>query len=59
MNNRKEIDMTESNDVHNAIVSANETLMAYFRRGDAAGLASLYTENGQFLIPYSDFVTGK
>ncbi len=51
--------MTESNDVHNAIASANETLMASFRRGDAAGLASLYTENGQFLIPYSDFVTGK
>ena len=51
--------MTESNDVHNAIVSANETFMASFSRGDAAVLASFYTENGKFLLPNSDFVSGK
>jgi uncharacterized protein (TIGR02246 family) len=33
--------------------------MAAFKRGDAAGLAALYTENGQVLPPNSDFVTGK
>jgi uncharacterized protein (TIGR02246 family) len=33
--------------------------MAAFNRGDAAGLAALYTENGQVLPPNSDFVTGK
>ena len=51
--------MTESNDVHNAIVAANKIFMDNFSRGDAAGLAALYTENAQFLPPNSDFVSGK
>ncbi len=51
--------MTNSTDVHDAIVAADETFMATFSRGDAAGIADLYTENGQFLPPKSDFVTGK
>jgi ketosteroid isomerase-like protein len=51
--------MTESNDVHNAIVAANEIFMVNFSRGDAAGLAALYTENAKFLPPNSDFVSGK
>ena len=46
-------------DVHDAIVAANRIFMATFSRGDAAGIAALYTENGQFLPPNSDFVTGK
>jgi uncharacterized protein (TIGR02246 family) len=33
--------------------------MAAVKRGDAAGLAALYTENGQVLPPNSDFVTGQ
>jgi uncharacterized protein (TIGR02246 family) len=33
--------------------------MAAVKRGDAAGLAALYTENGQVLPPNGDFVTGK
>jgi uncharacterized protein (TIGR02246 family) len=33
--------------------------MAAFNRGDAAGLAALYTENGQVLPPNGDFVTGR
>ena len=51
--------MTNSTDVHNAIVAADQTFMTTFSRGDAAGIAALYTENGQFLPPNSDFVTGK
>ena len=51
--------MTNSTDVHDAIVAADETFMTTFSRGDAAGIAALYTENGQFLPPNSDFVTGK
>jgi uncharacterized protein (TIGR02246 family) len=30
-----------------------------FRRGDAAGLASLYTADAQLLPPHSDAVTGR
>ena len=45
--------------VHEAIAAANENFMTAFNRGDAAGMAALYTENGQLLPPNSDFVTGK
>ena len=51
--------MNSTTDVHAAIVAANETFMNIFSQGDAAGIAALYTENGQFLPPNSDFVTGK
>ena len=51
--------MTTSTDVREAIVAADETFISTFSRGDAAGIADLYTENGQFLPPNSDFVTGK
>ena len=52
-------DEKEMADVKAAIAAGNEKLMAAFRRGDAAGLAALYTENGQLLPPNSDFITGK
>jgi len=42
-----------------AITTANENFMAVFNQGDAAGLAALYTENGQLLPSQSDFVTGR
>jgi uncharacterized protein (TIGR02246 family) len=45
--------------IRNAIAAANEDFMAAVKRGDAAGLAALYTENGQVLPPNGDFVTGK
>lgn len=48
-----------STEVRDAIAVANENFMAAFKRGDAAGLAALYTGNGQVLPPNSDFVTGK
>jgi uncharacterized protein (TIGR02246 family) len=42
-----------------AIAATNEKWMANFEKGDAAGIAALYTENGQLLPPGSEFVTGK
>jgi uncharacterized protein (TIGR02246 family) len=48
-----------STEIRDAITAANEEFMAAFNRGDAAGLAALYTENGQVLPPNSPFVTGK
>ncbi len=48
-----------STEVRDAIAAADEKFMAAFNRGDAAGLAALYTENGQVLPPNSDFVTGR
>ena len=51
--------MTSATEVHDAIVEADETFMTTFNRGDAAGMAALYTESGQLLPPNSDFVMGK
>jgi uncharacterized protein (TIGR02246 family) len=48
-----------STEVRDAIVVANEDFVTTFKGGDAAGMASLYTENGQVLPPDGDFVTGK
>jgi uncharacterized protein (TIGR02246 family) len=48
-----------STEVRDAIAAANENFMAAVKKGDAAALATLYTENGQVLPPNSDFVTGK
>jgi uncharacterized protein (TIGR02246 family) len=43
-------------DVHDLIVAANDTFMATFRAGDAAGLATLYTGDGLVMPPNGDFV---
>ncbi len=40
------------------IEAANKTFMAAFGRGDAAGLAALYTADGQLLPTNSDVVAG-
>ena len=45
--------------ISDAIVAANEKFMTVFKMGDAAGLANLYTENGQVLPPNGGFLTGK
>jgi uncharacterized protein (TIGR02246 family) len=50
---------TTSSEVRNAIAAANEKFMAAISSGDAAGVAALYTENGQVLPPNGDFVTGQ
>ena len=39
--------------------AGHEAFMAAFNRGDAAGLAALYTEDGQLLPPFAGFVTGR
>jgi uncharacterized protein (TIGR02246 family) len=48
-----------STDVRDAISAVVENFMAAVGRGDAAGLAALYTENGQVLPPNGDVVTGQ
>ena len=48
-----------STEVQAAIAAVNENFMAAFKRGDAAGLANFYTENGQLLPTGRDFVTGR
>ena len=48
-----------SPEIKHAIAAANENFMTNFQQGDAAGVASLYTEDGQVLPPGSDFVTGR
>jgi ketosteroid isomerase-like protein len=48
-----------STEIRSAIMAANDKFMTTFSRGDAAGIAALYTGNGQLLPPNSDFVAGK
>ncbi len=47
-----------TSDVHAAIAAANRKFMDAFARQDAAGMADLYTMDGQLLPANSDFVTG-
>ncbi|MGF1733424.1 YybH family protein [Photobacterium kasasachensis] len=51
--------MAQVNPTFEDIVNANKQYSHIFSLGDAAGVANLYTENGQFLLPNSDFVTGR
>ncbi|MBI1373174.1 MAG: SgcJ/EcaC family oxidoreductase [Phycisphaera sp.] len=51
--------MTDSTDVYDAIVAADRVFETTFASGDAAALASLYTEDAQFMPPNSDFVVGR
>jgi uncharacterized protein (TIGR02246 family) len=44
--------------IREAITSANRTFMDTFARGDAAGMAALYTPDGQLLPTGSDVVAG-
>jgi uncharacterized protein (TIGR02246 family) len=48
-----------STEIREAIAAAIEKFMAAFSRGDAAGCAALYTEQGQLLPPNSDVIAGK
>jgi uncharacterized protein (TIGR02246 family) len=56
---KKMITQPTASGIRDAIAVANEEFMAAVKRGDAAGLAALYTENGQVLPPNSDSVAGK
>ena len=51
--------MSQSNDIRKSIQTANDKFMAAFKRGDAAGLAALYTKDGQVLPPNAEFVSGQ
>jgi uncharacterized protein (TIGR02246 family) len=48
-----------SQETRAAIEAADEVFMATFSRGDAAGLAALYTEDGQLMPPNAGFMTGR
>jgi uncharacterized protein (TIGR02246 family) len=50
---------SSSTEIRDAIAAAIEKFMAAFSRGDAAGCAALYTEQGQLLPPNSDVIAGK
>ena len=45
--------------VREAIVAADKVFVATFDAGDAAGVAALYTEEGQLLPPNADFMIGR
>ena len=49
----------DSSDMRAVIEAANDVFMATFNRGDAAGLAALYTEDGQLMPPNAGFMTGR
>jgi len=51
--------MTKSTEIYRAILAAEQTFVAAYNRGDAPGLAALYTGDGQIMPPNSDVVTGK
>jgi uncharacterized protein (TIGR02246 family) len=44
--------------VRKAILAANKEFMAAFERGDTAGIAAMYTEDGKLLPPNSRMLTG-
>ncbi|MDQ4078917.1 MAG: SgcJ/EcaC family oxidoreductase [Chloroflexota bacterium] len=46
-------------DVRGAIAANNEQFMAAYNRGDAAGVADLYTGDGQLLPPNADIQVGR
>ena len=50
---------SSSKEVHDAIVAANAKFVAAYGRGDAAGVAALYTEAGQLLPPNAGPIKGR
>lgn len=48
-----------STELQATISAANDTFMAAFARGDAKGLAELYTAEGQVLAPNAEIVSGQ
>ena len=51
--------ITQTTDIHALIRTADDSFESTFGRGDAAGMADLYTDNGMLLPTGSDFVRGK
>jgi uncharacterized protein (TIGR02246 family) len=58
---RRESTMTQSLtiEIRTAIAAPIEQFMVAFSRGNAAGVAAVYTEDAQVLPPNSDVVSGK
>jgi uncharacterized protein (TIGR02246 family) len=50
---------SSSKQVRIEIAAANDAFMDAFKRGDAAGIAALYTEQGWLLPPNADFMKDK
>lgn len=50
--------MQSETDVRAAIDAGNRRFVEAFTRGDAAGVAALYSSDAQLLPPNSDFVAG-
>ena len=50
---------TQTMNIHEEIRTADDSFESIFGRGDAAGMADLYTDNGMLLPTGSDFVKGK
>jgi uncharacterized protein (TIGR02246 family) len=48
-----------SREIREAIAAATERFMAVFSRGDAAGVAAAYTEDGQVLPSNNDAIAGQ
>jgi len=59
LNARKEDFLMASTDIRSEIVAGNTRFMEAFGRGDAAGVAALYTAGGQLLPPDSAVVAGR
>jgi uncharacterized protein (TIGR02246 family) len=52
------MNQSEETGIRGAIVARVGDFMGAIKRGDAAGLAALYTDDGQVLPPNASFVTG-
>jgi uncharacterized protein (TIGR02246 family) len=48
-----------SKEIRQAIEAANENFLALFGKGDAAGIANLYTGDGEILPPNSAALSGR
>lgn len=49
----------DSSEMRAVIKAANDEFMTAFNSGDAAGLAALYTEDGQLMPPNAGSMTGR
>ncbi len=50
---------TDANPIQKEISAANQSFMDAYQRKDAAGIAALYSEQGQILPPNTNAITGR
>lgn len=50
---------TQTADIHSKIRKADDNFESTFAKGDAAGMANLYTDDGMLLPTGSDFIRGR